>query len=42
LQVGADADVLLWDIDHPAALTYGVNWYRPQVIWQGGERVSGG
>ena len=39
LAPGADADVLLWDIDHPAELSYGVNLHRPTHIWQGGNCV---
>ncbi len=39
LSEGMDADIALWDIDHPAELTYGVNLNRPSQIWQGGECV---
>jgi imidazolonepropionase len=39
LQVGYDADLLLWDIEHPAQLSYGINMHRPQAIWVGGQRV---
>ena len=35
---GWDADLVLWEIDHPDQLSYGVNLYPPQRIWwQGGE-----
>ena len=33
---GMDADLLLWDIEHPAQLSYGINMHRPQKIWVGG------
>jgi len=33
LQVGYDADMVLWPIDHPAELSYGVNLVSPQQIW---------
>jgi imidazolonepropionase len=39
LSEGMDADIALWDIDHPAELTYGVNLNRPSQVWQGGECV---
>lgn len=39
LAAGCDADVALWEIEHPAELSYGVNFYRPSAVWQGGERV---
>ena len=39
LAQGMDADVALWDIAHPAELTYGVNFHRPTHVWQGGIRV---
>ncbi|MEM7359637.1 MAG: imidazolonepropionase [Pseudomonadota bacterium] len=38
---GMDADLLLWDIQHPAELAYGVNFHRPSHIWQNG-RLCGG
>ena len=36
---GYDADLLLWDIDHPAQLSYSLNTHRPQIIWVRGVRV---
>ena len=36
LQVGYDADLLLWSIDHPSELSYGVNMHRPAKIWLAG------
>jgi imidazolonepropionase len=37
LQAGADADIALWHIDQPADLVYGVNFHRPQAVWQEGK-----
>ena len=37
---GMDADLCLWDIDHPAELAYGINQIRPQMIWIGGKYVT--
>jgi imidazolonepropionase len=39
LTVGYDADILLWDINHPAELSYGINTNRPTTIWVGGCHV---
>lgn len=39
LAVGYDADLLLWDIQHPAELSYSINMHRPQHIWVGGRDV---
>lgn len=36
---GMDADLCLWDIEHPAELVYGINQNRPSAIWLGGQRV---
>jgi imidazolonepropionase len=36
LAAGFDADVALWDIEHPAELSYAVNFHRPVQVWQGG------
>jgi imidazolonepropionase len=36
LAPGMDADVALWDINHPCELTYGVNMNKPSHVWQGG------
>ena len=37
---GNDADLCLWDIEHPAELAYGMNQIRPESIWVGGQHVS--
>ena len=39
LKAGMDADIALWDIGHPAELSYAVNINRPSHIWQAGKRV---
>lgn len=39
LAAGMDADLLLWAIEHPAQLSYGINLYRPARIWQAGRHV---
>ena len=39
LKGGFDADLALWDIQHPAELTYAVNMNRPSQVWQGGQCV---
>jgi imidazolonepropionase len=36
LAAGMDADLLLWDINHPAELAYAINFHRPHYIWQAG------
>jgi imidazolonepropionase len=36
---GYDADLLLWKIDHPDQLSYGVNLALPARIWVGGQSV---
>ncbi len=41
LQTGYDADILLWNIHHPAELSYGINMNKPQRIWVGGSDVGG-
>jgi imidazolonepropionase len=33
---GMDADLCLWEINHPAALSYGLNQHRPIAKWIGG------
>ena len=38
--VGYDADLVLWDIEDPAQLSYGHNLVRPAAIWRGGCRVA--
>ncbi|MFT7526120.1 MAG: imidazolonepropionase [Arenicella sp.] len=40
IEAGYKADLLLWNIQHPAELAYGVNFYRPQQIWQNGKQVT--
>ncbi len=39
LKTGWDADLVLWEIDHPAELSYGINLYTPKRIWVGGQDV---
>jgi len=39
LRPGCDADLVLWDIDHPAELSYAVNLNRPAAVWQEGVHV---
>jgi imidazolonepropionase len=36
LAAGLRADLALWDIDSPAALSYGLNYHRPSALFQGG------
>ncbi|MFT4819490.1 MAG: imidazolonepropionase [Candidatus Pseudothioglobus sp.] len=36
LVAGMDADLLLWDISHPAELSYAINFHQPSHIWQAG------
>ena len=33
-----DADLVLWDIQHPAELSYGVNMNTPKAVWRNGKR----
>lgn len=40
LQVGLDADLVLWDVSDPAALSYAIGMNRPRRIWFRGEDVS--
>ena len=37
---GKDADLCLWDIEHPAELAYGINLIRPDSVWVGGNHVA--
>ncbi|MDN3640083.1 imidazolonepropionase [Simiduia curdlanivorans] len=37
LAVGFDADLLLWDIESPAELSYGINLVKPIKRWVAGE-----
>jgi imidazolonepropionase len=39
LQAGRDADIALWDIQHPAQLVCEVNQHRPTRVWQEGRCV---
>ncbi|MCV2883751.1 imidazolonepropionase [Aestuariibacter sp. AA17] len=39
LAAGFDADFCLWDIEHPAELSYGINLVKPDDVWIGGEHV---
>ncbi len=41
IKTGFDADILLWNIQHPAELAYGVNFHRPACIWQAGKLKGG-
>ena len=36
---GFDADLLLWQIDSPAELSYAINMHRPKNIWVNGKNV---
>lgn len=40
LRAGCDADLVLWHIDHPAALSYAVNLNCPAAVWHGGAHVE--
>jgi imidazolonepropionase len=33
IKTGMDADLCLWDIEHPAELVYGINQHRPSAKW---------
>ena len=37
IRIGADADLALWHIDHPAELSYAINFHRPTAVWQDGK-----
>ncbi|WJG10722.1 imidazolonepropionase [Aliiglaciecola sp. LCG003] len=39
IAVGKDADMCLWDIQHPAELVYGVNQHRPTQKWFRGKHA---
>lgn len=39
LAVGLDADLALWDIEHPAELSNVINMHRPTHIWVAGKHV---
>jgi len=36
IQTGMDADLCLWDIEHPSELVYGINQLRPSTKWFAG------
>lgn len=36
---GKDADLCLWDIEHPCELVYAVNQHRPSTKWLAGKQV---
>jgi imidazolonepropionase len=40
LTVGMDADLVLWDIEDPAQLSYGHGLVKPGAIWRGGVYVD--
>jgi imidazolonepropionase len=43
LAAGMDADLLLWDVSHPAELAYAINFHQPRYIWQAGiQRLASG
>ena len=37
IKTGIDADLCLWDIEHPAELVYGINQHRPSAKWFAGK-----
>lgn len=37
IKMGMDADLCLWDIEHPAELVYGINQHRPSAKWFAGK-----
>ena len=36
-----DADLCLWDVEHPSELVYAINQHRPEMTFVGGESVGG-
>ncbi|RLQ20360.1 imidazolonepropionase [Seongchinamella sediminis] len=36
LAAGRRADLALWDVKHPAELSYGLNYHRPRAVFQDG------
>tara|TARA_R110000751_G_scaffold35564_2_gene87401 strand:- start:38002 stop:39165 length:1164 start_codon:yes stop_codon:yes gene_type:complete len=38
INIGKDADLCLWDIEHPAELVYGINQHRPVAKWFAGRQ----
>lgn len=39
IKAGMDADLALWEIEHPSELSYGVNMLTPDRIWRAGQHV---
>jgi imidazolonepropionase len=39
IEVGMDADLCLWNIEHPSELVYGINQNRPTAKWINGKYV---
>lgn len=39
IKAGMDADLVLWCIDHPSELSYGVNMCTPDQVWMAGQHV---
>lgn len=39
IKKGMDADLCLWEINHPSALSYGINQNRPLEKWLAGSKV---
>jgi imidazolonepropionase len=37
IKIGMDADLCLWDVEHPAELVYGINQNRPAAKWFAGK-----
>jgi imidazolonepropionase len=37
IKTGMDADLCLWNIEHPAELVYGINQHRPSTKWFAGK-----
>ena len=37
IKIGMDADLCLWDVEHPAELVYGINQHRPAAKWFAGK-----
>lgn len=41
LAPGLRADLVLWDAEHPAELSYWIGGLPPRQVWIGGERIGG-
>lgn len=37
LRSGYDADILMWDVEHPRQIVHELNRFRPETIWQAGQ-----